>query len=467
MIESVNVVVIGGGAAGLAAAVAVEAQGLSCQILEARSRLGGRVHTTALDGVGIFDRGAQMVNGDMTAVLELARQAGLDCSPVPRTGASLCVVQGEVIPREDLISADEIYDLLDAQVLQWDSPRELVRALRQTYLWWTTPWDDLGEARRGVSHALTARQAPKDSLAAALDALLLCEEDHAIAYAMFCEICGAAPEALDAPAFRAVLKRYASKRDDLEFQFPQGLGQVIDVLSHRLDHTPRLEAPVTRISATGRGVTVTSAKGRWQADHAIVAVPPSAARRIAFDLDEADALAPLLDAFEPGDMIKTVLIYETAFWRLQGLSGTVSFSDPAGLVVVDTSMCDASPPRLTAFLGGPEARIWSALTAEARIARLLHHLTRALGPKAQDPLRTAEAIWVDDPWSGGGYNASVRVGRYRDAVDRLASWDGPVRFAGAELDGTFWGYVEGAIRSGRKAARDIYLTEITRNEETQ
>ncbi|MCE8008190.1 FAD-dependent oxidoreductase, partial [Aestuariivita sp.] len=177
MIESVNVVVIGGGAAGLAAAVAVEAQGLSCQILEARSRLGGRVHTTALDGVGIFDRGAQMVNGDMTAVLELARQAGLDCSPVPRTGASLCVVQGEVIPREDLISADEIYDLLDAQVLQWDSPRELVRALRQTYLWGTTPWDDLGEAGGSVWNPLNARKAPQERLAPPPDPWLLWVEE--------------------------------------------------------------------------------------------------------------------------------------------------------------------------------------------------------------------------------------------------------------------------------------------------
>lgn len=154
-------------------------------------------------------------------------------------------------------------------------------------------------------------------------------------------------------------------------------------------------------------------------------------------------------------MIKTTLIYDHAFWRLKGLSGVVSFGDPPGLQLVDTSMGNGSAPRLTAFLGGPEARRWSAFAAEYRTDLLRGHLRRAFGADCPEPASVSEAIWVDDPWSGGGYNAMVRVGQCRDAVARLRDWPAPIRFAGAELDTQFRGYVEGAICNGQEVGSNV------------
>ncbi|MEM7489495.1 MAG: FAD-dependent oxidoreductase [Pseudomonadota bacterium] len=455
MVETVNVVVVGGGAAGLAAAAEIEARGLTCQLLEAQSRLGGRVQTARLPGGGAFDRGAQMVNTDMTAVLDVTRRAGIDSAVVPRAGADLAVLGERVVPREELVSAEEIYDFLESQVVRWDSPREILRAIRQTYRWWTTPWEDAGEAGRAATRAVSRSPAPRESLAAALEAMLLCADDAAIARSTICELCGAAPEVLDAVAVRAAASTYASERDAVEVHFPGGMGQVIAALAGRLVHTPRLGAPVGQIYVDRDGVDVIAARGRIRADHVVVAVPPPAARRIGFQMEGAGELRALLDAFEAGDMIKTVLVYDRAFWRRHGRSGAVTFADPPGLEVMETTLGDGSAPRLTAFLGGPEARSWSRLSAEDRRARLLHHLGRAFGPEAMRPVDVAEAVWIDDPWSGGGYNATVRVGHCRDAVPRLAQRGGRVRFAGAELADTFWGHVEGAIRSGRAVGRDV------------
>ncbi|MEO0958149.1 MAG: FAD-dependent oxidoreductase, partial [Pseudomonadota bacterium] len=120
-----------------------------------------------------------------------------------------------------------------------------------------------------------------------------------------------------------------------------------------------------------------------------------------------------------------------------------------------TSLDTGAPPRLTAFLGGPEARIWAALPADQRRRRLMSHLSRAFGSDAQRPTRIVEAAWIDDMWSGGGYNATVRIGGAHDAALRLSSWSGRLRFAGAELGAHFAGYVEGAIRSGREAAENL------------
>ena len=200
---------------------------------------------------------------------------------------------------------------------------------------------------------------------------------------------------------------------------------------------------------------MTTDAGIWTADNVIVAVPPPAARKIDFDITGRDDLTELLSSFAAGDLIKTVVVFDTAFWRLKGLSGGATFADPAGLVVVDASLDEGLPPRLIAFQGGPLAREWAALSQEARQALLLHHLSRAFGEEALTPREVAEAIWVDDPWSGGGYHATVRTGGNRDAVARLAAWDGRVRFAGAELDDLFSGYVEGAIHSGRTAVARI------------
>ncbi|MEJ6395371.1 NAD(P)/FAD-dependent oxidoreductase [Gymnodinialimonas sp. 2305UL16-5] len=455
MSAHVNVIVVGGGAAGLAAAAEVERHGLTCQLLEAQARLGGRIHSAPVADDVPFDRGAQMINGDMTEVLALARTAGLHCAPIPATGRALCVIDGEVMDRDALISEQEMEELLHNQVRRWDSPSQILRSLWRIYHWWTSPWDSFGEAKRGVQHVVRRQTAPKGSLAAMIERLLLDEEDAALVTSILTEHYGADPATLDAKAFHAGLDRYASERDDLEFHFPAGMGAIVDALAAQLAHHPTLETAVTSIRAERSGLRVITDGRTWHADRVIVAAPPPVARQIEWDIENAEMLIPLLDAFQGGDLIKTALVYDTAFWRLNGWSGDVSFDDPSGLAVADTSFDDGSLPRLTAFLGGPTARARAALPHETRQSRLLADLARAFGDQARHPCAIHEANWVDDPWSAGGYNASVRLGGIPDAAAKLAQWHGPVRFAGAELDTTFAGYVEGAIRNGRTVAMGV------------
>lgn len=453
--EHVNVLVVGGGAAGLAAAATIEEAGLSCQVIEAQSHLGGRVQTCAVPGRGVFDRGAQMVNGDMQAVLELVRQQNMHCAPLPKTGRSLYLFDDHVYPADEFLPPDKIYDLLEEQILRWDSPKEILRSLLLRFQWWTTHWESVGEAGRGLKHLIATHPATAGSLGSAIRQMLLCPEEEALAYSMLTEAFGAAPEMLNAHATREIISRYASRRDDMEFHFPEGMGGIIDALVSTLERPPLLSNPVLKVVEAEDVMNVHSAQKSWEADHVLIAVPPPAARQILFEIKGQDDLFELLGAFEAGDMIKTALDYETAFWRLKGLSGTAIFADPTGLVVTDASADDSSDPRLIAFLGGPEARLWAKLSEPERQQRLLDQLSRAFGPAVQNPKAISDAVWVDHRWSGGGYNATIRINRNAQAMDRLADWPGRVSFAGAELDTTFWGYVEGAILSGRSAAKAI------------
>ncbi|MEM8755501.1 MAG: FAD-dependent oxidoreductase [Pseudomonadota bacterium] len=432
--EHVNLIVVGGGAAGLAAAGAAERAGLSALLLEAQDRLGGRIATRPLESGGVFDEGAQMANRDMRAVLELARRAGLTLSRFRDAGRAVCVFGDRTASTEAFMSMDDVHERLR----RGGSPLARLRRV--------------GSA---VRSALGGRPARPESLADTLADLSLSPEETALAASILTELFGRAPEALDAWAVRDVDGRYASERSDMEFQIVEGMGRIVEALAGELQRPPVLGEPVLRVEETADGVVVQTAKRRLSCDYAVLAVPPPAARRIDLVAARAEELDGLLGSFVSGDMIKTVLVYRRAFWRAEGLSGHAAFADPAGLVVVDASLDGDGPPRLVAFQGGPAARAAAALDAGTRRDRLLAHLARAFGEEAAAPAETAEAVWVDHPWCGGGYNASVRLGGASDAVARLAAWSGRLRFAGAEFDDRFWGHVEGAIGSGRAAVARI------------
>ncbi|WP_300072593.1 NAD(P)/FAD-dependent oxidoreductase [uncultured Ruegeria sp.] len=452
MASEVKVVIVGGGAAGLAATAEFERWGVSCLLLEAQSRLGGRVHTVSRPGEVPFECGAQTINGDMTAVLALAAEADLHLSPVPLAGRDLCFVNGEVLPRTDLVSDEEVAMLLTDAIRSWSSPQDAWNSIRSLYRWWTTPWESLGEAKRGVALAASGSKPEKGSIGAAIQRLLLCAEDEAIARTMVAEqICGD-PDEINAAAVKRGFEAYGSDRGDLEFQFPSGMIRIVEALAAKLSCQPILNAPVDGISVCPHGVEVATKNEVFTAERVIATAPPTVARGIAFDMAHRRDLYRLLTAFSAGDMIKTRLTYDSAFWRTDGRSGAISFGSPMGLEVRDTSYDTDARPQLTAYLGGPVARQRAALSKDARTEKLLTELAKVLGDEARRPVAGDESVWVDHPWSGGGYNAYVRTGQPSDAVTRLASWPGPVHFAGAELDTEFAGYVEGALRSGRRVA---------------
>ncbi|WP_165390198.1 FAD-dependent oxidoreductase [Thalassococcus sp. S3] len=451
----VDLIVVGGGAAGLAAARAAEDAGMRCQLFEAQDQLGGRVRTRVLTTGEVVDEGAQMINGDMQAMLDLAREANETIVPLSKAGIGLCVLEDKFLRFEELIDIDDVHDLLSEQIVRWDSPREILRALHLKLKWWSTPWESVGEAKRGVQHLLDLPDSPKNSLAGALRALLLEEEEHVLARSYFTETFGAALEDLHIQTVREAFERYPSERDDLEFHFAGGMGKVLQHLATGLCHTPKLNAPVSRVRTVDDHVEVITGDQTWTAGAVVVAVPPPAARNITFETEDAGEIAPLLSSFSAGDMIKTTLQFDKAFWRFKGNSGAAVFADVPGLAVVDGSGANPAAASLITFLGGPLARDWAALPADKRQDSLLQNLARVFGEDVLHPRTVTEAIWVDDPWCGGGYNATIRVGGDPDAIGKLASRKGRVRFAGAEVSDRFWGYVEGAIHSGRSTIETL------------
>jgi monoamine oxidase len=247
-------------------------------------------------------------------------------------------------------------------------------------------------------------------------------------------------------------RRITNEVSELQYFLGETLHSLADDMARDLGSRLLLGMPATDISHGSNGVMITAGGQLFEGERAIVAVPPVMASRIAYAPALPEQLSRTLGTWESGAVIKVKLRYTRAFWRDQGLSGTVMWRDPHGMFVCDTS--DMQHPALVVFVAGPLARRWSALGPEAILRELTPRLTTALGPEAGTSIASTLRDWTDDPWSGGGYSDLVLDIEARDAEALLREGAGPLQFASSELSPSFPGYVEGAIVAGRIAARN-------------
>lgn len=410
-LNNLDVVCVGAGFAGLTAAVALEGGGLKVLVVEASERIGGRTWTdTDTDGRA-FERGGQLINGDMNRILGHVASAKLSLSAVSMGGAHAIFI-------DDRLERSDVDDPFRF-VIQ-PSERELGGL-------------SVGDLFRGA-------ELPANRLRMLRSAAM--------------ELIGDDPDRLSAVALKRHAMHYHSNRDEAEFQIREGMGALSSYFAEQLRHRVIVEAPVRRLAHNDGQIFVETDHMRWTARACILAMTPVAARAVETVPAWPVTVREALDSFVPGAVIKTVLTYATPFWRLAGLSGMLRFADPTGLCVIDGSRDDGAD-RLIVFLGGPEARRSARLSDRERRDMVLTWLSRALGPEAGHPLSFVETLWVDDPWCGGGYAAKIRCGGSVDAAETLRSRLGPIGFACSEISDHFPGFVEGAIASGEMAAERV------------
>jgi monoamine oxidase len=216
-----------------------------------------------------------------------------------------------------------------------------------------------------------------------------------------------------------------------------GNQRIADELARRLGDRVRLGSPVERISWTERSVRA----GNVGADACVVAVPASASGRIAFEPQLPAAKAAALDAVRYGQAAKL-------FLPLAGPAGpSATLSVPGRFWVWTQRAPDGSPLPVAAAFGGTAAAVELLRSAGARHVRELRpDLVYAEG----EPLLST---WDDDPWAGGAYSARSLASPLDDTA--LAAPVGPLVFAGEHTAGPWHGLMEGALRSGLRAAGQL------------
>jgi len=387
------VAVIGGGLAGLAAADALVLSGADVTVLEQRDRVGGRVWSVALDGGAVIEMGAEFVTEGYRELPDLVARLGLSLAPMGMSFARREPRGGIGVGAGDLErSLETVEAALAAGVAADVTVDELLGSL---------PLDP------------GARE------------LIACRIQVSYAHET---------DRLSASAVRDVghLFREAEAR-----RVAGGNQQIAERLARPL--RVRLSTPAHEVRATGSGYTV---NGELHADAVVVAVPAFAVDAIAFDpplpgwkrdaqdevvYGQAAKLAVPLRAPAPPSSVVSVPEHFWA-WTANG---------PDGSVV----------PLVAAFAGSATAL--EALRLDAGPAGYLERLA-ALRPDLA--LRPEDAVL--STWPDGAYSAR-EASRPADLDDRLARRVGRIAFAGEHTEPVWYATMEGALRSGARAAADI------------
>jgi monoamine oxidase len=237
-----------------------------------------------------------------------------------------------------------------------------------------------------------------------------------------------------------------------------GAGAMAATMAEDLGDGLHLSTPVRSITQIDAGVDVTGDGIGVRAQRVIVAIPPALASDIAYDPVLPLDRRFLLERSPAGAVIKTVVVYDEPFWRGDGLSGeTVSVESPVS-ITLDSSTENGVPGLMSAYVMGNHARKMSALPEAERHRIVLEELAKRLGPKARTAVEVRQLDWTSAQWTRGGMITLYAPGVLTQFGKTIREPAGRIHWAGTETATVRHGTIDGAIRSGERAAAEVLPT---------
>jgi monoamine oxidase len=441
-----DVVVIGAGLAGLAAARRLSARGAPVVVVEARDRVGGRVEGHDIGGGKVVEVGGQWIGPTQDRLAALAAELGVGTFPTHGQGHNLIEYGGKLRRYRGTIPRINPVVLLDVEQAQ----RRLNRLARSVPL--GAPWEAAGAARLDGQTMATwmrrnlATRAGRMLLELGVEAVWAAQpEDMSLLHVLFYIHSAGSLELLFDTEGGAQQDRFAGGSQLVPARMAEELGEERLVLG----------APVRRIEHRRDGVTVHAdghvARGR----RAIVAVAPTLAARIAYDPPLPGHRDQLTQRMPLGTVAKCMAIYDEPFWRADGLSGQGASERGPVRLTFDNSPPDGSPGVLLGFLEGRRARELGRLPGHERRAAVIDCFTRLFGARAATPDAYVERLWAEEEWTRGCYGCHMPTGAWTSYGPALRAPLGTLHWAGAEYAHVWNGYMEGAVRSGDAAAAEV------------
>ena len=420
--ESDRIIVIGAGIAGISAAKKIQDQGKEVLVLEARERLGGRIHTSQI-GNNHVDLGATWLNGDIgNPVANAATRYKIKKVPLPDETPEYAYDSES----QRTFSGKEIEDFSN------DFYKELKELKREL------------EDKASMSDAADAFIAARNLTGEAARKVRWAIEQFNV------EVFYAGP------ASNTSLEWFDEEEDfeGSDYGFPHGYSQIVEALAAGIDI--EYEMTVNKIQYDSKGVLIEAGDKVYRGSLAIITVPLGVLKSgdIKFEPALPAKKQESIDKLAMGTLEKVVLQFDTVFWTGAGL---IYLDEPLGRLPLYMDISAVSQqPTLIVFHGGKNSvDLLSRYDDESIKSLAIERLSKALGKEVPEPTNYLVTRWCQDPYAFGSY-AYLPVGSSPADMDELAK---PVNsrlfFAGEATSSKYYGQTHGAMISGLSAAQKI------------
>ncbi|KAL0479380.1 monoamine oxidase [Acrasis kona] len=462
-----DIIVVGGGLAGLYASKKLIKEGHSVLVLEARDRVGGRT-LTEKHGDHYWDLGGQWVGGTHYLLQDLVKELGLEMFDQYEEGDHILDVNGKQIKYagnisnlNDKYSLDGVFEAiqkLDTMAFSLPSVSDPLSGKpnidekqygnpktwdSQTIAEWTSK-NVKGDDGRAIINWFARVCLGQEPLEMSLLYFLVFLKAGE-GYSRLADIKGGAQEKRIVNGSQQVstrLKELLEKNKNFDIK--------LNSTVHRIEQHPTAGVSVT-VWNDDLGV---KDQRVYKAKYCIVAVPPTISRKIDFYPLVSGARDELTQRMPMGCIIKVIVVYKNRFWREKGFSAEVISDTGPIFICYDDSAPDGTSA-IVGFIGAQAAREWATRTEAERQSAICKQYARYWGEEALHPIKYLEKDWRTERHSGGCYVGLLGPGAITACHKGLREPCGRIHWAGTETASKWIAYMEGALESGERVAKEV------------
>ena len=432
-----RVVVVGAGIAGLTVANALANAGVACVVVEARDRVGGRLHTIDLAGSPVDMGGSWIHHPIGNPMRAFADQVGVACrsgDPLPEMAAFDFGEGRRLSPGEVRAELSTLYEAFPAEI------DRLRRELGPD----ASAAEGIDAFVEGTDLAPAAARRARQGLRALIE--------------------GESADLSERQSLRWMWNEFEYEGGFFGDLPSGGYRSLVQAMADGAD--VRLNFDVAEIAVETDGVRVRSTAGPAEdGSHVVVTVPLGVLkdRRPQFSPPLPRARLAAIDRLGFGRLEKVVLTFDEAFWRAAGLPQLMLFPgdpDESAMWVIGNDAFGAGPTLVFFIFHGMAGRVLGT-TPDDAVNWVRDMLTEVIGATCPEPTAVAVTSWATDPYSLGAYT-HIPPGAAPADADLLGEpLHGRLLFAGEHTQSARLVYTDGAMASGiREAKRLLQRTQI-------